>query len=462
MASGLRSAFITAAPGLERCLERELRMLKVPGQLDAVPGGVAIRGNEDSMWRVALQSRVAESARLHVGDPFHAPDVKVLSQRLQALPWEQFLPLAGPTAFEMPIFKVSSDKSRLYHTRMLEECAAEAIEARRVELKGNSAVQDAGGTRFDRDSTTSRSRLSALPPTVHMQLKHDECRVSIGAAGGLHMRGYRKATGETPLKETLAAACVLNSPLLRRLTMAAHSDEELVVWDPFCGSGGMLLEALGIAMGQPPGSPQRSHPFTLFPSHDAQGFAQTVAAVEPVPHPALSRLTLLGSDVSTRQLDHAQSNLRRLSKRLWDAQVAGEASKDELPCTVSFVEGSPVEIARSLKGRPTLLLTNAPYGFRSPTRPGEAGREALEAYSMLGRALRRGGVDWRGVYCLVAGVDAFRDSTGLEWSSEARFLNGKHWVDLLELSWSRQKGGGAGSARGEGRRKRNTPRSGKY
>jgi len=35
----------------------------------------------------------------------------------------------------------------------------------------------------------------------------------------------------------LPVAQVLASPLLRRLTAAAHHQEELVLWDPFCGSG---------------------------------------------------------------------------------------------------------------------------------------------------------------------------------------------------------------------------------
>jgi len=35
----------------------------------------------------------------------------------------------------------------------------------------------------------------------------------------------------------LPVAQVLASPLLRRLTAAAHHHEELVLWDPFCGSG---------------------------------------------------------------------------------------------------------------------------------------------------------------------------------------------------------------------------------
>lgn len=46
------------------------------------------------------------------------------------------------------------------------------------------------------------------------------------------------------MRETLAAACVLESPLLRRLAAAVHHGEELVLWDPFCGSGVARLDVL--------------------------------------------------------------------------------------------------------------------------------------------------------------------------------------------------------------------------
>ena len=42
------------------------------------------------------------------------------------------------------------------------------------------------------------------------------------------------------LNETLAAACILESGLLER----AKKTGKLYLWDPFCGTGSFLLEAL--------------------------------------------------------------------------------------------------------------------------------------------------------------------------------------------------------------------------
>jgi 23S rRNA G2445 N2-methylase RlmL len=60
---------------------------------------------------------------------------------------------------------------------------------------------------------------------------------------GLHKRGFKQEKGQAPLKETLAAA------LLLRLGLAPEDP----LWDPFCGSGTFLLEALLYAQNVPPG-----------------------------------------------------------------------------------------------------------------------------------------------------------------------------------------------------------------
>ena len=41
------------------------------------PAGLAVHGTTETLWRSVLQSRVAESVLVHVGEPFHAPDVRL-------------------------------------------------------------------------------------------------------------------------------------------------------------------------------------------------------------------------------------------------------------------------------------------------------------------------------------------------------------------------------------------------
>lgn len=462
--------------------------------MEAVPGGVLVSGTDESLWRAVLQSRVAETARLRLSEPFHAPDVQSLDARLRDLPWGDCLRHGvgdlGAAAPEMPLITAHSVKSRLYHTRLIEERVAAAIEASRAAFQRSpaavAAAREAEGTAMhpSSGSVTAPSR-SPPPPSVQVHLRHDECQVSIGAAGPLHKRGYRTAVGEAPLRETLAAACVMASPLLHRLTVAAHAGDDLVVWDPFCGSGVLLLEALGIALGQPPGHPKKRYPFASFPCHDEREYADLAGKLEPTPHLSLSRLTLLGTDRCPDQVEGARRNLRRFTRRLWHGADApgvscgasgastgaagscevpaqqcdelGEGSSG-LPCAVSFAEGYPAKLVRGLAGKPTMILTNMPYGVLSGARadPRSGHSDAVDAYSQLGRMLRQNRADWCGVFCVVADAEDFREQTGLEWTSELRFMNGGRWADLLQWTGrparSRVPSAGShGGGRGRGR-----------
>ncbi|CAE8717427.1 unnamed protein product, partial [Polarella glacialis] len=483
--------------GVDRqLLKVALAVLGVPGRLESMPGGVMVHGTMESLWRACLQSRVAESAYLGLGDPFHASDVRSLDKGLRRLPFEECLRLRSQDASEKadesrrkpridehseledalalpappPVtseVKVSSEKSRLYHTGLVKERVLEAIKQRSVAKEPReTGVQEASQKVREVSGGSVALSPSTLLPEVRIRLRHDECQVSVSASGLLHQRGYRKAVSEASVRETLAAACVMASPLLRRLTAAAHNDEELVLWDPFCGSGTLLLEALGIVLGQTPGDQAKTYPFTSFPCHSQQAYSDLSAVLAPSPHPALSRLTLLGTDSSEEQIDRAGRNFKRFLRRARlpppasdpsavdgaDSQVGSEVYAREdpeelrrrLPCRVQFAQGTAAKIAHSLEGRPVMIMTNVPWGIASgwQENPETGLPEAMEAYGQLGRMLRQHKADWRGVFCLVAGVEDFKQHTGLDWTSELRFLNGSRWVDLLQWTGKSQRGPG--------------------
>ena len=60
----------------------------------------------------------------------------------------------------------------------------------------------------------------------------------------LYKHGYKPYVRWGVLNETLAAACILESGLLDR---AKHTGK-LYLYDPFCGSGSFLIEALMYAL----------------------------------------------------------------------------------------------------------------------------------------------------------------------------------------------------------------------
>ena len=59
----------------------------------------------------------------------------------------------------------------------------------------------------------------------------------------LHKRGYRREANAAPIRETLAAAIVATS----------RPREEVLMWDPMCGSGTIAIEAAMMMKGIAPG-----------------------------------------------------------------------------------------------------------------------------------------------------------------------------------------------------------------
>jgi putative N6-adenine-specific DNA methylase len=56
----------------------------------------------------------------------------------------------------------------------------------------------------------------------------------------LHKHGVRPYIRWGVLKETLTAACILESGIIEK----ANKTGKLYLWDPFCGSGSFLIETL--------------------------------------------------------------------------------------------------------------------------------------------------------------------------------------------------------------------------
>jgi putative N6-adenine-specific DNA methylase len=99
------------------------------------------------------------------------------------------------------------------------------------------------------DSLLSSTNVTNLPETgakypISVHLLRDVASILIDTSGvGLHKRGYRLDQGDAPLKETLAAALVYLS----------YFDGSRILYDPFCGSGTIAIEAAMMSKQQAPG-----------------------------------------------------------------------------------------------------------------------------------------------------------------------------------------------------------------
>ena len=83
---------------------------------------------------------------------------------------------------------------------------------------------------------------------VQINLNKDRAEILIGTSNEeLHKHGYKPFVRWGILKETLTAACILESGILKK----ANKTGKLYLWDPFCGSGSFLIETIMMLLEQP-------------------------------------------------------------------------------------------------------------------------------------------------------------------------------------------------------------------
>ena len=190
-------------------------------RVEAQNGRVILYGDGNMIARANICSRFAERILLVVGE-FSAATFDQLFEGTKALNWEDYI--GKDDAF--PVNGWSID-SALYSIPDCQSIIKKAIVER---LKTKYAV-----TRFSETGPEYRIRFS-----IHK----DKATLMIDTSGdGLHKRGYRRNANEAPLKETLAAAMCDQ--------MRIYPDT--LLFDPFCGSGTILIEAALMATKTAPG-----------------------------------------------------------------------------------------------------------------------------------------------------------------------------------------------------------------
>ncbi len=269
--------FAPSSPGLEEQLRQELVELGIQGE--ALVGGVLWRGGLSSLWRVHHRSRLAESVRVRLA-PFRAQSFDELMAGLERLPWHAYLAPTKPVRFD-----VTCKRSRLYHS------GAVAERARRVVASRLSMCRAPEPGELD-------------CAEVHVRIDRDRVETSVEATGMLlHRRGYRLDVARASLRETLAAA------LARLLDHASPGRELQPIWDPCCGAGTLLIEAVLRSL---PGSVcgQRRFLFEDWPIHDFTAYQRMLTELDSQPSVG-STLSVLGHDLDPRVIAAARRNAER-------------------------------------------------------------------------------------------------------------------------------------------------------
>lgn len=332
-------AFAAAAPGLEPLVATELRALDLAPNVET--GGVTFRGGLEAVARANLWLRTASRVIVRVAS-FRARAFYELERLARAVPWEQFVKSDGAVRF-----RVTSKKSRLYHTGAIEQRLAEALEHR----LGRTIVVESAAETEDEEEEEEAKPVQLFVVRVF----HDEFTISADSSGALlHLRGYRQAVAKAPMRETLAAAMLL----------AGEWDGSKPLLDPMCGSGTIPIEAALIARRIAPGR-LRSFAFQAWPSFDAAMWEQLRSEAESRALPR-SPVSIKGSDRDAGAIEAARSNAER----------AGVSADIELSVrALSAIEDCAAETGQ--------IVTNPPYGVRV----GEADR-LRDLYARLGQVVR--------------------------------------------------------------------------
>jgi len=161
-------------------------------------------------------------------------------------------------------------------------------------------VKDAIADRF-RDLFGQRPDVNTESPDVWVNLfiLGSKAVINLDTSGGsLHKRGYRRRTIAAPMQESVAAAII----------QASGWEGERPLYDPFCGSGTLLSEALMHYCRIPAGYLRPRFGFEHLPDFDAQVWrkvkAEADAAIRPMPAGLVA-----GSDSDAKAVAAARQNL---------------------------------------------------------------------------------------------------------------------------------------------------------
>ena len=196
--------------GLEHMLGEEIEKLGYE-RISTINGRVTFLGDEQAVALSNVFLRYAERVFIKLGS-FKATSFEELFEGTRALPWSEFI--GRNDAFPV---KGHSIKSQLFSIPDCQAIVKKAIVRSMSEVYGISYFPEEG-----------------VKYQVEFFILNDEATLMIDTSGEpLHKRGYRREANAAPIRETLAAAIVATS----------RPREEVLMWDPMCGSGTLAIEA---------------------------------------------------------------------------------------------------------------------------------------------------------------------------------------------------------------------------
>lgn len=318
----------TCVLGLEEILEGELRALDAR-DVERQRGAVAFSGTWEDCWRANWRLRTANRVLVELGT-WDAPDGPALAAGARTL--------AGGRS-PARVRRGGVDVAALLHPDRSFVIQATATASAIRDTRWAALSLKDGLVDGQRDRWGRRSDVDRDDPDLQLRLRlaRDRATLLLDTSGEpLDRRGYRAVTTAAPVREQLAAACVL----------ASGWDGRGPVVDPMCGSGTLLIEAAWLALGWPPGRLRRRWAFERLPGYDPAVFTAVLQEPLPTPGPAVH---VYGNDESAEALRGARASLEQANLLDRATLTRGDAAAFEPP------------------PGPGLVLVNPPHGERLGT-----------------------------------------------------------------------------------------------
>lgn len=313
--------------GLESLLGEEIENLGYK-RTETMDGRISFIGDENAVARCNIGLRFAERVYIKVGE-FDALTFDELFEGTKALEWEKWIGKDD----EFPV-RGHSIKSALFSIPDCQKIIKKAVVSRLSKAYDVKWFEEKG-VKYQIDFFIFKNRATVMIDTSGVPL---------------HKRGYRPVSNEAPIRETLACA----------LAKLSRPREDVLFWDPFCGSGTIAIEAAMLMINKAPGL-ERDFIAQSFPQFKKEMWDNARDEARQNIK-ADSKFEAYASDINPECVKIAKENAKR----------AGVSNY------VKVFEKDALTI--STDGRRGTIVCNPPYGERLFSM-----KETEELYRKMGR-----------------------------------------------------------------------------
>ncbi len=186
-----------------------------------------------------------------------------------------------------------------------------------------------------RKRTNQRPSIDKNPDIkIDLHIEKNVCTISLDSSGDLlYKRGYRKSVSIAPINEVLAAGIILLS----------NWDKKTPFFDPMCGSGTFLIEAMMIAKNFPPNLNRKHFGFTKWKNFRPKLLSQIKNRL---------RQQIIEKKIDVRGSDNNQKNVRICRENINSI------------FDYNSIKIKNIDFFESKTDRKSFVLFNPPYGER--------------------------------------------------------------------------------------------------